>query len=268
MNNHKSNGKLAWINHAKWQAGKRKNKVPSISFAINKHGWENFEITILQKYVVWDQQLLDSREQYLIRFYDSFKNGYNSNEGGNRCKAPPHTGETKAKISAKKMGHTNTPTKPVTSREIKEQFADGTQRVEFVSYASAMEAATKTGVANSDISACCNEKNKSAGNRFWHFTKEDDLVGEHRVDNIIVKPPPNARAVISTSPNGEKQRHEGGRAAGRTLSKATGKKFDSSTISACCRGDRTHHLGYKFWFASDEEIAEFEKEAAKKRKRK
>ena len=52
MCTHKSKGKLAWINHAKHQAGKRKNKVCAISFAINKHGWENMEITILQKYLL------------------------------------------------------------------------------------------------------------------------------------------------------------------------------------------------------------------------
>ena len=269
MWDHKSNGKLAWIHHAKHQAGKRKTKVQSISFAINKHGWENMEITILQKIFVWDQQLLDSREQYFIRFYDSFKNGYNSNEGGNRCKSHPHTEETKAKMSAKMMGHTNTPTKPVTSREIKEQFADGTQLVRFDLYASAAEAERKTKVSSSNITQCCLGKKKSAGNRFWHFTKDDDLVGEHRVDNIIVKPPPNARALVSKSPDGEKQQHEGSRAAARTLSKSTGKKFDQSNITKCCKGNATHHHGYTFCYASDEEESDSEEAtAAPKKKRK
>jgi len=256
---HKSKGKQAWINHAKYQEGKRKNKVCAISFGIHEHGWENMEITILQKYSVWDQQLLDSCEIFFIRFYDSFKNGYNSNEGGNRCKSHPCSEETKAKLSAAHMG---IGTKPVTSREIKEEYADGTQLVEFVSYLSAREAERKTRVAPSHIGACCLGKQKSAGNRFWHFTKEGDLVGEHRVDNIIVKPPPDARAVISTSPDGEKQQHEGASAAGRTLSKATGKKFDQGAISRCCRGERTHHHGYTFCFESDEEESDNEEATA------
>ena len=270
MGCHKSNGKRAWINHAKHQEGKGK-KVAAISFGINKHGWENFEITILQKYSVWDQQLLDSREQYFICFYDSFKNGYNCNEGGNRCKPHPHTEETKAKISAKKMGHTNTPTKPVTSREILESYADGTQLVKFVQYPSAMEAETQTGVGHAHISACCNEKVKSAGNRFWHFTKDGDLVGEHRVQSIGDMPPPHWRAVISKSPGGKKQRHEGPCAAGRTLSKLTKKKFSPGAITMCCSSKykRTHHHGYTFCYASDEEESD-SKEAtaapAKKRK--
>ena len=256
MNNHKSNGKLAWINHAKHQAGKRKNKVQSISFAINKHGWENFEITILQKYSVWDQQLLDSREQYFICFYDSFKNGYNSNEGGNRCKPHPCSEETRAKLS-----------KPVTSREIKEQFNDGTQLVEFVSYPSAREAARKTKVAQGTISDCCNGKNNSAGNRFWHFTKEGDLDGEHRVDNIGVKLRPNRREVISKSPGGKKQQHESLLAAARTLSKSTGKKFSQGHISKCCNGNATHHHGYTFCYASDEEESDSEETPAAPKKR-
>lgn len=280
MCSHKSKGKLAWINHAKHQEGKRKCKVATISFAINKHGWENMEITILQKFFVWEQQLLDSREQYFIRFYDSFKNGYNENEGGNRNKGPTkHTTETKAKMSATKMGHTNTPTKPVTSCEIKESYSDGTQLVEFVSYLGACEAGRKTGVDKSDITNCCLKNKKSAGGFLWFFTEENHppqiiWVGEHIVPRMGDVPkvgkPTHKRAVFSKSPSGEKQLHESRNAAGRTLSKATGKKFNQGTITMCCSSKykRTRHHGYKFWYASDEEIAEFNKEASKKRKRK
>ena len=164
---HKSDGKRAWITHAKWQAEKSNKKVAAISFAINKHGWENMEITILQKYSVWDQLFLDKREQYFIRFYDSFKNGYNSNEGGNRCKAHPHTAETKAKMSA------NRPKKPVTSCEIKESYFDGTQLVKFVQYPGTHDAARNTGLAQASISRCCLKKQKSAGGFLWFFTEEN-----------------------------------------------------------------------------------------------
>ena len=224
---HKSKGKQAWINHAKYQEGKRKNKVCAISFGIHEHGWENMEITILQKYSVWDQQLLDSCEIFFIRFYDSFKNGYNSNEGGNRCKSHPCSEETKAKLSAAHMG---IGTKPVTSREIKEEYADGTQLVEFVSYLSAREAERKTRVAPSHIGACCLGKQNSAGNRFWHFTKEGDLVGEHRVDNIMGLSHDRTRGQSSQRlPDGEKQQHEGGQVRRGALcpKQRAKKKFES-----------------------------------------
>ena len=263
MTGHKSDGKLAWINDAKWKAGKRKNRVHSISFAINKHGWENMCVTILEKFLVWDQQLLDEREKHFIRFFDSFNNGYNETEGGKGNSGFTLTEETKAKISASKMG---IGAKPVTSREIKDEYADGTQLVEFVSYASAREAEKKTGVANTNISACCLKKVNSAGNRFWNYTKEDDLVGEHRVDRIRDKPMPapeqRKKPIFSESPAGKQQLHESAGAAGRDLSKATGKNFSHGNISNCCRGERTHHHGYKFYWATPELIAQFKKKQA------
>ena len=270
---HKSKGKLAWINHAKWKAGKHKHKVCAICFAIHKYGWENMRVIILEKYSEWTQQLLDDREQYFIRFYDSLKNGYNCNEGGNRAGVIKHTAEAKAKISAKQMGNTNSLTKPVTSCLIKEEYADGTQLVEFVSYASAAEAEAKTGVSNADISNCCLKKKNSAGGRFWHFTKEDELEGLHRVPRIGDKPTvgksTHKRALFSESPGGVTQLHESAAAAGRDLSELTGKKFSQGHISSCCnpKSKRTRHFKYTFYFATPEMIAEFKKEAVKKRKR-
>ena len=252
MGNHKSEGELAWIHHAKWQEDKSNKKVAAICFAINKYGWENMKIIILEKYSEWTQQQLDDREKHFISYYDSYKNGYNCNEGGNGGGPTHHTAETKAKMSATRMGHTHTPTKPLTSCLIKEEYADGTQLVEFVSYASAREAEAKTGVSNQNIAQCCLKKVNSAGGRFWHFTQEDDLVGEHRVPRIGDKPRVCLkRAVFSESPEGVKQLHESGSAAGRTLSELTSKKFDISAISKCCnpKYKTTHHHKYKFYFA-------------------
>ena len=226
--------------------------------AIRRIGWDNLRVKILE--YVPEGVCLKTRERWWIaKLKTQDPNGYNSNPGGGG--PTKHTQETRAKISASSMG---IGTKPVTSREIKEQFANGTQLVEFVLYASAAEAERQTKVDSSHITKCCLEKRKSAGGCFWHFTEEGDLVGEHRVDNIIVKPHLLALAVFSTSPGGKKQRHEGGHAAKRTLSKATGKKFSQSAISACCRGDRKSHHGYTFCYASDEEAEN--KKNTKKRK--
>ena len=239
-----------WVKKTKWKE------------AIRDFGWDNLRVEILER--VPEEVSLEDRERYWIaRLNTVFPNGYNMNEGGGGV--IKHTEEAKAKISAKAMGNTNKPTKPVTSREILESYDDGTQKVKFVSYASAMEAERKTGVNQSHIAKCCNEKNNSAGGFFWHFTKEDDLVGERKVPSIVNVPKICLRrAVFSTSPGGKKQRHEGGRAAGRTLSKSTGKKFSSGHISECCNGNATHHHGYSFRFESDE--AENNKNI-KKRKR-
>ena len=259
-----------WISKSVWNV------------AIRRIGWHNLTLMILE--FVPEEVSLEERERYWIaRLNTQDPNGYNSNKGGGgptkhteETKAKmsaaqmgkTHTEETKAKISAKKMGHTNTPTKPVTSREIKEEYADSTQLVEFVSYASAHEAERQTRVASTHIAACCNGKQKSAGNRFWHFTEDGDLVGEHKVPSIGDVPKKGhctrKRAVFSKSPGGKKQRHEGSSAAKRTLSKSTGKKFSQGAISACCNGERKSHHGYTFCYASDEEAEN--KKNTKKRK--
>ena len=217
--------------------------------AIRRIGWDNLRVKILE--YVPEEVCLKTRERWWIKMMrsDNPAYGYNSNSGGGGVMQ--HTEEAKAKMSA------NCPKKPVTSREIKEQFDNGTQLVEFVLYASAAEAGRKTGVDQGDITNCCNGKHKSAGGRFWHHTKEGDLDGTRRVQSIGDMPMPRneqrKRVVISKSPGGEKQRHEGARAAGRTLSRLTKKKFYQGAISACCRGERPHHRGYTFCYASDEE---------------
>jgi group I intron endonuclease len=165
------------------------------------------------------------------------------------------TEETKAKMSAGLMGNDYAPKKPATSCKILHEYADGDQLVEFVLYVSTRDAAKKTKVAQQDISACCLKKRNSAGGFLWFFTAENHppqiiKVGTIRVPRIGDKPRPpiHKRKVISVSPSGEKQLHEGARASGRTLSKSTGKKFDPGTISACCRGERKSHHGYTFCY--------------------
>lgn len=62
--------------------------------ALRKHGYENFEKIILEECPA-EQSILDSREDYWIRFYDSVENGYNCRYGGANGKLSE---ETKQKI--------------------------------------------------------------------------------------------------------------------------------------------------------------------------
>lgn len=50
-----------------------------IKRAILKYGKENFNIEILEE---CEQDKLNEREKYYISYFDSYKNGYNSTEGG------------------------------------------------------------------------------------------------------------------------------------------------------------------------------------------
>jgi hypothetical protein len=171
-----------------------------------------------------------------------------------------HTEEAKAKISAGKMGHTHSPTKPVTSREIKADYG-GTQKVKFVTYVSQADAEKKTKISSVSISKCCRKRDGrvSAGGRFWHFaTEEDELVGEHIVPRIGDMPRQHKRTIFSESPGGEKVLHESLLAAERNMS-TRDKRFNYRRISECCssKSKRTHHHEYEFYYATPEMIAEF-----------
>lgn len=48
--------------------------------AIRKYGQENFSFDIIER--LEDYSLSGEREKYWIRYYDSYKNGYNESEGG------------------------------------------------------------------------------------------------------------------------------------------------------------------------------------------
>ena len=236
--------------------------------AIRRIGWDNLTVMILE--FVPEEVSLDERERFWIaKLKTKHPNGYNSNKGGGG--PSKHTEEAKAKISAIQM---NRGGKPVTSCLIKEEYADGTQLVEFVSYPSANEAERQTRVSHSNIIQCCLKNKISAGGRYWVFTKVNHppqiiKVGEHIVPRIGDKLLPFRRKVFSESATGEKQLHEGIHAAKRTLSETTRKKFHISNICKCCSSKykQTHHIGYKFYYATPEMIAEF-KQNAKKRKRK
>ena len=57
-----------------------------------KYGIENFEVRILE---YCKTELLDEREKYWIKYFDTFKNGYNSTEGGQNWSENIFSEETK-----------------------------------------------------------------------------------------------------------------------------------------------------------------------------
>lgn len=74
------------------------NKSPSYNFqiyqAIRKYGEENFSITVLE---LCDLEELDEKEIFWIKYYDSFKNGYNATEGGQFWTPSIHSKEIEMK---------------------------------------------------------------------------------------------------------------------------------------------------------------------------
>lgn len=73
--------------------------------ALRKYGKENFKWEIIEKDI--EISLLDEREIYWIKFYDSHTNGYNMTDGGRTVKGYKHTEESKNKIRQKTKGISN-----------------------------------------------------------------------------------------------------------------------------------------------------------------
>ena len=88
-----------------------KDKGTKFANAINKWGWDAFEVTVLVENVD-NQQELNELEKYYITVYDSYNSGYNSTLGGDGVTGCKHTGmygkeftdEHRRKLSESHMG--------------------------------------------------------------------------------------------------------------------------------------------------------------------
>ena len=69
--------------------------------SIKCYGWENHSWEIIEVINNCDQNLLNEREIYWIKFYDSFINGMNLQPGG---RYKPKTKETKQRMSESRIG--------------------------------------------------------------------------------------------------------------------------------------------------------------------
>jgi group I intron endonuclease len=75
----------------------------TIDRAIQKYGWNNFKLEILEE--VNDSKLLPELEKYYIKKYDTFNDGYNETFGGEQVMiGKHHSKETKKKISIANTG--------------------------------------------------------------------------------------------------------------------------------------------------------------------
>lgn len=90
-----------WNEH---KADLENNKHYNKHLQANKYGKDNFEFKILEECETSDKAY--EREKYWIKYFDSFNNGYNQNEGGTGGFGFRHSEETKnrmSKIKAEQM---------------------------------------------------------------------------------------------------------------------------------------------------------------------
>ena len=117
--------------------------------AMNKYGKENFYIECLE--VVSTKEEANKKEQFYIKQYDSFKNGYNATIGGD-C------GSSNKKQVLQIDIHT---LKIVAIHE------------------STRGAGRSINKPNAKISTCCTHLGRTAYGYYWCFTKDYDLLLKH-----------------------------------------------------------------------------------------
>ena len=269
--------------------------------SMRKYGIENFQFYFRRTFVFEGREKLSDIEKrafnkkfkdeclypcetYWIRrlgVMDDSK-GYNKKESGEGGAGRLWSEEEKAKKSAAMMGHTNSPTKPVTRCEIL-QDGETHQKVRLTRYDGCHAAErANPGVSFRIISSCCTnyKGRKSAGGYLWWFCKDTDVYDEDiTVEWVGDVPMPGNEmrklAIISKLKlaNGDylEQWHDSMSESGRTLSTAD-KKVSQRAISACCLGKRKTHQGYTFRKVTTEKRKDFDKDGkriikSKKRKR-
>lgn len=176
--------------------------------AFRKYGIENFTFKVL---VQCGKEDLDDLEKYYIKKYDTFKNGYNMNRGGQKCN-PTHSKEQHRKIGLKHKGKRNsketrnkisqslklyyskygvseekrrkiseTSKNRKMSLEAKEKISNKVSKKIYQydlqgnlinSYKNAREANKMTNINYANISSCCNGKRNKAGNYYWSFERK------------------------------------------------------------------------------------------------
>jgi len=245
--------------------------------SIRKHGFDKFDFYFRHKFIFVGLEKLSPTERkafnkkfkaaylhpcetYWIRRHNLINDGYNSKESGEGGAGHVHTDEEKANISAALMGHTNTPTKPVTRCKIIED-GETHQKVRLTRYESAAAAeAANPGASHQTISKCCLEKLKSSGGYLWWFCEDTDVYDKDIMVEWVGDVPGLEQAVISklklANDDYLEQWHDSQHKAGRTLS-TDDKKVDQSAISACCLGNRKSHQGYTFRKVTTEKKEDF-----------
>ena len=69
-----------------------KNSRIPVDLAIKKYGKENFSFEVVEQ---CNLELLNSREEYWIKYFNSIKDGYNCNAGGNQASIGSNNGRAK-----------------------------------------------------------------------------------------------------------------------------------------------------------------------------
>ena len=209
---------------------------PKFYDAIQKYGWDNFEHIILFENLSAEEA--GAKEQELIEQFDTCKNGYNADKGGNITN---HSEETIGKIRKAMIGKTHT---QETKERIRKAKADCMLKVKCLEtntvYNSIHEAARITGIDMSSIIKVCKGECYKAGGFTWRY--EDSVMAKKYENDTKNRKDKTKKAVICLD-------------NGKTYESATeaAKEVNgyASNIIKVCKGKNKTEAGFK-WAYYDE----------------
>ena len=174
----------------RWQEHRYAAITPSylpkqyIHKAMAKYGIENFKIECLEECAI---ELLTERETYWIAKLDTFRNGYNLNEGGNQ---KPLT--QRRRLRKWNDEHPQSTAKPVSQFTLDGRFIKA--------YSSTNSAALEAGTDCKSVERCCKGKRRTAGGYLWCYKGE-----EHKIVPLQFgkRAPNKSKIVVAMSESGE-----------------------------------------------------------------
>lgn len=225
----------------RFRYGEGYKKSPKFYGAIRKYGWNGFEHILLFDELTLEEA--NKKEEELIKKYDTTNdlNGYNIAYGGDN-----HVQSEEAIYKMKLTKNKNKDNYDF-YKEVFQYDKDGYLIEKFESL---REAERKTGVSRRNISACCNNKAKSAGGFLWSNIYKEDIKYDSLKQRQVDRYDKNG-VYIDSFINAQ--------IAGKELN------IEPSSIYACCNKTRSLAGNYIWKFHNDKsKVQKYENSLYKK----
>lgn len=185
INNKKYIGITRQSVQQRWRDGKGYYGQAKFYNAIEKYGWDNFQHEILYENLTEEEAC--KIESFLIKYYNTIKNGYNTLPGGN---VTNHSSATIDKMRKKNIKHSQEVINKITATKI-EKYGIHVKCVETNQIFNSMgEASRIMNIDKSSISRCCKGQQLTAGGYHWCFE-------ERIIENIKDKRKKKVRCITS-----------------------------------------------------------------------
>ena len=224
-----------------------------LKYALHKYGKDNFSFEVIEE---CNQEELNEKEQYWIKYYDTFYNGYNLTLGGGGALKYNIEAiyEEYQKVKSIKKTADNIGCSISTARKVLHEYGinlheqSDSKPIEKIDpktlkvikkYLSIADAARDMNVSSSSISMALSNKHKSSAGFYWKFEGEDKKFDEVKVKQWKYK-------VQQLAYNKDIVINEFESMADAAEFLGKDRKNGGSQITAVCNGKKKSAFGYRW----------------------